>query len=125
MSLADFLTYSILIGGVISLVMIIWSYAKGLRGAPRELWILFITKVIEYTAYGAISSSEFTLLGDAVNLAFRIEALTRDLEKEILVSGDFLKGWAHGLGYCKSCGIKSVKGRAEGVEVYSVENFPD
>ena len=77
------------------------------------------------TAYGAMSASEFTLLGDAVNLAFRLESLTRDLEKDILVSAEFLHTWEEGHSLCESCGPKEVKGRAEHVEVYSLERSPD
>jgi adenylate cyclase len=75
-------------------------------------------------AYGAMSASEFTLLGDAVNLAFRLESLTRDLGKEILVSAEFLHTWEEGHALCESCGSKQVKGRAEPVEVFSLERSP-
>jgi len=45
------------IGLLCAFCFIIWSYARGLRNSPRELWILFLTKVIEYTAYGAMNMS--------------------------------------------------------------------
>ena len=75
-------------------------------------------------AYGAMSASEFTLLGDAVNLAFRLESLTREFDKQILVSGEFLNGWDHGTQFCEPCGSRQVKGRNEPVEVFSVESHP-
>ncbi|HNF27270.1 MAG TPA: MFS transporter, partial [Leptospiraceae bacterium] len=39
---------------------IIWNYAKGLKDSPREIWILFGAKLIEYAAYGA-SNMTFVL----------------------------------------------------------------
>lgn len=71
-------------------------------------------------AYGAFSSREFTLLGDAVNLAFRLESLTRTLERDILVSADLLAGWSAGLAFCESLGYHPVKGRDQMVEVHAL-----
>jgi adenylate cyclase len=76
-------------------------------------------------AYGAISAGEFTLLGDAVNLAFRLEALTREYDRRVLVSGDFLAGWETGAGHCEPCGRRQVKGRSEPVEVFAAVSIPD
>ena len=38
---------------VLGFLYIIISYVRGLRGSPRELYILFFTKLTEYSAYGA------------------------------------------------------------------------
>lgn len=75
-------------------------------------------------AYGAISSREFTLLGDTVNLAFRLEGLTRTLAQHVLVSADLLSGWDEGLSCCRSLGLHPVKGRDQWVEVYALEREP-
>lgn len=75
-------------------------------------------------AYGAISSREFTLLGDTVNLAFRLEALTRNLDQSVLLSADLLSGWDAGLSCCRSLGSHPVKGRDQLVEVYALERDP-
>jgi adenylate cyclase len=75
-------------------------------------------------AYGAFSSREFTLLGDAVNLAFRLESLTRTLGQHVLVSADLLAGWSAGLACCRDLGPHPVKGRGQLVEVYALVRDP-
>lgn len=39
---------------------ILFSYARGLRNSPREIWILFLAKLLEYAAYGG-SNMAFVL----------------------------------------------------------------
>lgn len=75
-------------------------------------------------AYGSFSSREFTLLGDAVNLVFRLETLTRDLDRHVLVSSDLLAGWDAGRACCRSLGMHQVKGRKQPVEVHALEQDP-
>ena len=55
MQAVDVLFYALIVGLVIALVGIIWSYAKGLRQSPIDMWLLFIYNIIEYTAYAAIN----------------------------------------------------------------------
>jgi len=43
------------IGLGLAFVYIIWSYMKGLTGSPRELWLLFLSKLVEYSAYGGMN----------------------------------------------------------------------
>ncbi|BCX47790.1 adenylatecyclase [Haloferula helveola] len=68
--------------------------------------------------YGAFGSGEFTLIGDAVNLAFRLESMTRPLDAPVLLSANVLDGWEDGRENCRPLGSHSVKGRAEPVEVW-------
>ncbi len=39
----------------IAFIYIFWSYQKNLKGSPRELYLLFFTKLTEYSAYGAMN----------------------------------------------------------------------
>ena len=81
MTYAD-LIFDILLGcGVIALCFIIWNYAKGLRGSPRELWLLFGYKFIEYSAYGAM------------NLVV-ILWLSSDCGLTDVQAGSFITGWS-------------------------------
>jgi hypothetical protein len=41
---------------LIALIGLVWGYVRGLRGHPRELWLMYFTKLTEYSAYGAASS---------------------------------------------------------------------
>ena len=75
-------------------------------------------------AYGGMSQQEFTLVGDPVNLTFRLETLTRELNEQVLVSGDFIRDWPDGRRYCEDLGIHKVKGRAQPVEVWRVVKVP-
>lgn len=75
-------------------------------------------------AYGGMSQGEFTLVGDPVNLTFRLESLTRDLGHNVLLSGDFVREYPEIRPLCKNHGIHRVKGRAQGVEVFSLGEFP-
>ncbi|MEM7697419.1 MAG: adenylate/guanylate cyclase domain-containing protein [Verrucomicrobiota bacterium] len=71
-------------------------------------------------AYGGMSQREFTLVGDPVNLAFRLETLTRELNEDVLVSGDFVRALPQSRSLFRNLGVHKVKGRAQGVEVHAL-----
>lgn len=75
-------------------------------------------------ACGSFGSRDFTLLGDAVNLTFRLEALTRVLGEEVLLSSSVLAGWEEGAAICRGLGCHAVKGRAQEVEVFALDGDP-
>ncbi len=55
MSTVDFVAYSIVIGAVLALIGIIYSYAKGLKQSPADMWLMFLYNIIEYSAYAAMN----------------------------------------------------------------------
>lgn len=55
-NILDKLLIICLIGLLIALIGLTWGYAKGLKGHPRELWLMFFNKLTEYSAYGAAAS---------------------------------------------------------------------
>lgn len=71
-------------------------------------------------ALSRLGPSSYTLLGADVNLAFRIESLTRKLEP-LIVSAHFAGGWPeNGLMKFPSLGTHAVKGWDHPVEVCAV-----
>ena len=76
-------------------------------------------------AHGAMSKGTFTLLGDAVNVTFRLEALTRTIGSDLIVSDDFVSGWDEGAAYFKAEGSHEIKGRVLPLLVHSVASWPE
>lgn len=71
-------------------------------------------------ALGAMGRGVNTAVGEAVNVTFRIESLTRKLQVPVLVSASFMEGWAEGPQHYKNVGVHAVKGQPEPVEVYAL-----
>lgn len=76
-------------------------------------------------SWGQIGHGGLTMLGDAVNTTFRIQALTRSLGSDILVSGDFLRGWKDGAQHCRPLGTHPLKGRNAPVDLFALEHAPE
>jgi adenylate cyclase len=75
-------------------------------------------------ALGAMGRGMSTAVGEAVNVTFRIESLTRQLKVPVLAGAPFLEGWPEGLSIYQNAGVHPVKGQPEPVEVYSLIDGP-
>lgn len=73
-------------------------------------------------AFGAMGRGVNTAVGEAVNVTFRIEGLTRKLNTPVLVSSDFIKNWESGTSIFEPAGTYPVKGQPEPVEVWRLKS---
>jgi MFS family permease len=81
MSVADYITYSIVAAGLIALGVTIWTYSKALTRSPRDLWFLFIYNIVEYAAYAAM------------NMAL-VLWLSSDCGLGDIAAGSYIAGWS-------------------------------
>ena len=76
-------------------------------------------------SWGQLGQGGLTMLGDAVNTTFRVQALTRQLGSDIIVTSDFMKGWKEGLKHVRSLGTHALKGKENTVDLYALETAPE
>ncbi len=95
------------------------SAARAARGkSVLRLSIGLNTGAAVVGAIGAANRREFTVVGDAVNLAAHMEYLTRDYEADILLSDDTAQRLGDGFDL-RLLGEHAVKGRIRPVRVFA------
>ena len=99
----DITALVLLFAFLLGFLYIIWIYIKGLQGSPYELYLLFFTKVTEYSAYGA------------ANLAFMFY-LREDLGFTDITAGSYMAAWSISMTFimmavgavCDALGVKKT-----------------
>jgi adenylate cyclase len=71
-------------------------------------------------AVGGMGRGIGTIVGDAVNTAFRVESLTRKLGVSALATSAFVADWPDGRGLFRPLGSHEVKGQSQPVEVWAL-----
>lgn len=72
-------------------------------------------------AMGAMGKAVNTAVGDAVNLVFRIESMTRQLNCGVLASAAFVMDWEEGRPLFEPRGSHEVKGHPDTIEVFALK----
>jgi adenylate cyclase len=69
-------------------------------------------------AQGSMGRGVHTIVGEAVNVTFRVETLTRKLGTQVLATAAFVNAWDQGTQVYENVGIHPVKGQPDPVEVW-------
>ncbi|MBU2572562.1 MAG: adenylate/guanylate cyclase domain-containing protein [Elusimicrobia bacterium] len=97
--------------------------ASGKMLRPVQFGIGIHTGLLVAGNVGTMARLEYTVIGDVVNAASRLESKTKDLSADILISGavhDALNPRVKGLFGFESLGSMALKGKNETVPVYKV-----
>jgi adenylate cyclase len=98
--------------------------ARDFEGHRLRLRIGIATGSVAAGAVGAAERQTYTLYGDTVNLAQRLERMNKELETSCLICGTTFKAAQSSCGDAVAIGELQVRGRDRTVEVFSLGGEP-
>ena len=90
------------------------------NGGPFQIAVALHYGKVTCSNVGLAAERDATIIGDAVNTVFRLEAVSKELKQPLIVSGDFQTHVAE-LGTFVPFGAQSLKGKAKAVDVFGCE----
>ena len=93
------------------------------NGSPFRIAVAMHYGRVTCSNVGVTAERDATIIGDAVNTVFRLEALSKELKQPLLVSGDFHEN-VGALATFVPFGAQSLKGKSRTVEVFGCELAP-
>ncbi len=90
------------------------------NGAPFKIAVALHYGRVTCSNVGVAAERDATIIGDAVNTVFRLEAVSKELGQPMLMSGDFQEH-VHDLETFVPFGPQSLKGKARTVDVFGFE----
>jgi class 3 adenylate cyclase len=93
---------------------------RGFEGHRLRLRIGIATGPVAAGTVGGAERQTYTLYGDAVNLAQRLQELTKEFETDCLISGTTFEAARSGCGDAVAIGSVPVRGREAPAEVFAL-----
>ena len=97
---------------------------KGYEGFTLKIGVGLNTGVCTIGNIGSEQKLNYTVVGDTVNLASRLESLTKEYKTGLLLS-EYTYAQMKDKIPCKKLGNVKVKGREQAVDIYTPEGSPD
>jgi adenylate cyclase len=89
-------------------------------GEPFKIAIALHYGPVTFSDMGLSSGRDATIIGDAVNTVFRLEAVSKELDRPVVVSGAFAEQLTARPGL-EDFGEKTLKGKTQTVRVYALK----
>jgi adenylate cyclase len=76
-------------------------------------------------AHGVMSEGVYTMMGEPVNVALRLENLAGKLDEEIIASNEFLNGWGEAIALFRDRGRHIIRGQSAPIQIFGLRASED